>query len=510
MPTSRSIRTSASTLCSLRSNLSTTALKCNVVRTPRRMFTCSPTTAADAKQEAPRKQTMVATHDVSSRKWADLSGRQRVVRTASTGTSIVVILGGLALTGAVFTLLYLEVFAPDSATNWFNRVHERIKKDPECIRLLGEGKRIKAFGEPTNNRWSRNRPLAHSVRKDRSGAEHLLMHFNVKGEYDSGVVYVHLVRRPGHSDYEYKYLYLDVPGKHRLYLENADTDPEKGGNGWTRTTWQSFSGGSIEIEKGEKSQQIYILTTTSSLYRSLDLSNLRSTSFHDCKLPPKLHSYLQLASSVTITSPTELSIYHVLHILHAASTSERLQHVSLTALSSARCYTPSFISFFHHCGGGLKHVNLSFMSVISSTVLALFASNPCLETLILGFTDIDESVLPAFSSARKLSELDISGCFYLDKRLLRAFLRSGLPPALRKLGMRNMVDLKIGWVYDLLMEPCPGDLEVVDLGCCGVRRGDLEVVRGLWKGVKVMGEGLEGGETRWGIKRSRDVVRRRM
>lgn len=60
----------------------------------------------------------------------------------------------------MFTLLYLEVFAPDSAANWFNRIHKRIRNEPKCTDLLGDGRKIKAYGEPTSNRWSRNRPIA--------------------------------------------------------------------------------------------------------------------------------------------------------------------------------------------------------------------------------------------------------------------------------------------------------------------------------------------------------------
>lgn len=59
------------------------------------------------------------------------------------------------------------------------------------------------------------------------GAEHLIMHFNVQGSADSGVVALHLVKNPEHSHYEYKYFYLDVKGKPRYYLENADAVIEK-------------------------------------------------------------------------------------------------------------------------------------------------------------------------------------------------------------------------------------------------------------------------------------------
>ncbi|KAI5776367.1 TIM21-domain-containing protein [Geopyxis carbonaria] len=185
----------------------------------------SPARFASSTQ-SPKKQITVRTGNSSTRQWGELSGGEKTVRAASTGASAATIIVGLLVTGAVFTVFYLEVMAPDSATNWFNRAHDRVKNDPDCVRLLGGG-RIKAYGEPTSNRWARNRPIAHSVTTDRTGAEHLRIHFNVEGTLDKGVVSVHLIKKAGHSDYEYKYLYLDIAGN-RIYLENAD---KQGGTG---------------------------------------------------------------------------------------------------------------------------------------------------------------------------------------------------------------------------------------------------------------------------------------
>jgi import inner membrane translocase subunit TIM21 len=36
------------------------------------------------------------------------------------------------------------------------------------------------------------------------------------------VVQMHLVRRAGEADFEYKYFFVDVKGQSRIYLENAD------------------------------------------------------------------------------------------------------------------------------------------------------------------------------------------------------------------------------------------------------------------------------------------------
>lgn len=69
-----------------------------------------------------------------------------------------------------------------------------------------------------------------TLRKDGTGTEHWLMHFyvinrfvnkrscsvltydQVEGSSRSGVVNLHLTKRPGQTEFEYKYLTLDVKG----------------------------------------------------------------------------------------------------------------------------------------------------------------------------------------------------------------------------------------------------------------------------------------------------------
>ncbi len=59
--------------------------------------------------------------------------------------------------------LYQEVFSPDSKTAYFNRAVDRIKKDPRCLELLGDSRKITAFGEETHNKWRRARPIAYVI-----------------------------------------------------------------------------------------------------------------------------------------------------------------------------------------------------------------------------------------------------------------------------------------------------------------------------------------------------------
>lgn len=62
--------------------------------------------------------------------------------------------------GGVAYFLFQDVFSPDSKVSHFNRAVKRIKKDPRCLELLGDGNKIEAFGEETWNKWRRARPIA--------------------------------------------------------------------------------------------------------------------------------------------------------------------------------------------------------------------------------------------------------------------------------------------------------------------------------------------------------------
>lgn len=124
--------------------------------------------------------------------------------------------------GLVAYFLYTEVFASDSKTVVFNKAADRVRGDPKSLELLGSKKKIRAYGEPTNSKWSTHGHIASTVSKDRAGMEHFKMHFNVEGSERKGVVNLHMVKAPGQSNYEYRFLALDVPGYARHFLENAN------------------------------------------------------------------------------------------------------------------------------------------------------------------------------------------------------------------------------------------------------------------------------------------------
>lgn len=48
------------------------------------------------------------------------------------------------------------------------------------------------------------------------------MHFNVSGPLATGVVNIHMTKRPDEKDFQYHSFALDVPGQDRVWLEDAD------------------------------------------------------------------------------------------------------------------------------------------------------------------------------------------------------------------------------------------------------------------------------------------------
>ncbi|KAL8767407.1 MAG: hypothetical protein Q9209_006097 [Squamulea sp. 1 TL-2023] len=173
-----------------------------------------------------RKQITVANDD-GRINWKYLSVMEKVARTTQQTFNFGVVLAGLVMTGGCAYFLYREVFSGDSKTAQFNRAVDRIRSDSRVKEALGSGHKIRAFGEPIWNRWARARPIASNSYKDSNGTEHFMMHFNAEGSSRRGVVSMHTFKGPGHSDWQYKYLALDVKGQPRIYLENSDSPPEK-------------------------------------------------------------------------------------------------------------------------------------------------------------------------------------------------------------------------------------------------------------------------------------------
>ncbi|KAI1761110.1 import inner membrane translocase subunit tim-21, mitochondrial [Hypoxylon sp. FL1150] len=178
---------------------------------------------------APKRRAVTPFNDTGFVPWSNLSVAEKAGRATQQTFNFGLVIVGVVLTGGVGYFLYQDVFSPDSKTAYFNRAVDRIKKDPDCLALLGDSKKIVAHGDETANKWRRSRPIASTLKTDPRGDQHLMMHFYVEGPLNNGVVSVHLTKRAGHEDFEYKYFFVDVKGHSRIYLENADAQSSNQG-----------------------------------------------------------------------------------------------------------------------------------------------------------------------------------------------------------------------------------------------------------------------------------------
>jgi import inner membrane translocase subunit TIM21 len=187
----------------------------------------------------PSRRSVTVANDNGSVAWSDLSGREKAARTTQQTFNFGMVIVGVVMTGGVGYFLYDAVFSTDSKVSHFNRAVDELKESPRVRELIGPANKIKAYGDPTGNRWTRNRTINSTVTKDRSGRDNMLMHFYLEGPSGKGRVNVHMVRKEGEPHFEYKVLKLDVPGHASVYLHNTDA-PTKGSSGFKflGATWK--------------------------------------------------------------------------------------------------------------------------------------------------------------------------------------------------------------------------------------------------------------------------------
>ena len=125
----------------------------------------------------PRRKVVTAFNDDGRVPWGDLSAGEKAARTTQQSFNFGLIILGAVMTascmpknigmfidflqGGVAYVMYTEVFSPDSKTSHFNRAVNQVKNDSRCTELLGNSKKITAYGEPTWNKWARARPIAY-------------------------------------------------------------------------------------------------------------------------------------------------------------------------------------------------------------------------------------------------------------------------------------------------------------------------------------------------------------
>ncbi|KAJ4370948.1 mitochondrial import inner membrane translocase subunit tim21 [Didymella sp. IMI 355093] len=166
----------------------------------------------------PTRKSITLSGDTGRVRWNELSPGEKVVRTTQQSFNLIIVAVGVIATGGVAYFLFSDVFSPNSKTAYFNEATEKVRQDPRCQKLLGEGSQIAAFGESSMSRYAKNRFISSTEETDKWGTDHLKFRFFVEGNGKQGVVHVHLIKKPSMATYEYAELTVDVKGHRSIDL----------------------------------------------------------------------------------------------------------------------------------------------------------------------------------------------------------------------------------------------------------------------------------------------------
>lgn len=156
---------------------------------------------------------------------------QRISGAASFTFYSSLVLAGVGISGLVVYYFVCDILLPTSDVQIYKRAVSIIENDPNCQKALGGG-RLSSYGENTENKWTRNRPIASRRGFDKYGREHVYMQFHVKGDAEEGLARLEMIEnkqehspfKVGHFDF--RYLVLETPSQ-RLYVIEEDPQHSK-------------------------------------------------------------------------------------------------------------------------------------------------------------------------------------------------------------------------------------------------------------------------------------------
>lgn len=139
-------------------------------------------------------------------------------------------------------------------------------------------------------------------------------------------------------------------------------------------------------------------------------------------------------------------------------------------------------------------MDLSGTAIDTPVVQALMkAHRSTLLHLKLAFTEIGDGALRAVATGERLRSISLAGCFGLSRGALRAWMGRRVPWSVRRIDLRWLVDVRIGWVADMLARNSRqggggkgGSLEAVDVsGCERLMLKEVQSLEERWRGVEV-------------------------
>lgn len=147
-------------------------------------------------------------------------------------------------------------------------------------------------------------------------------------------------------------------------------------------------------------------------------------------------------------------------------------------------------------------VDLSRTYISTSAIQALIQTNrSSLRSLRLEFSNAEDPALRVIAQAENLEYLSLLGCLSFSKCGLRLFLSKRLPTMLKTLNIRLLSDVRIGWLYKLLLKP-NNIIETIDVsGCERLTLGDLRSLQKLKPSLKILHTARLEEENIWGYRK---------
>ncbi|KAG0196448.1 hypothetical protein BGX28_010096 [Mortierella sp. GBA30] len=159
-------------------------------------------------------------HRTEKKQWKDLTTPEKVVTATKATTNYTVIAAGVVLVGAIGYAIVSELFGSNSDTHIFGDALEKVRNNEKLKDIIGSP--MMGHGEPSSSKRRRNRRIHSQVVLDGDGKEHLLMRFYVEGPHSEGTAHLEMVKDQ-RNKWEYKYLFVDIPGgvrpAERIFVE---------------------------------------------------------------------------------------------------------------------------------------------------------------------------------------------------------------------------------------------------------------------------------------------------
>ncbi|MCH0628800.1 hypothetical protein JNB11_02295 [Kocuria palustris] len=144
-----------------------------------------------------------------------------MLRAFTWSASSVIVLGGVAISAIVLSLIFSELFLPSGDTKTFNKALNIIEADEKIQKLfeLKPGERLKAHGDVHAGRWVRNRPPQAVKIVGKDGVERMFMKFMVElpENKKQGIVTLEQFDKTWWSS-EFAYIAVDIPGYRKYYV----------------------------------------------------------------------------------------------------------------------------------------------------------------------------------------------------------------------------------------------------------------------------------------------------